>query len=406
MKILFVSSLYPKEYQEQLRREANGLLQNSVNVFQWAVVDGLVANKANFDIVTLPALPAYPVRYKCMFTPYGEFSVGDEHKGIMLKYCAFMAYKSISIQHSLQQYLMQWCENNILNNDKLVILTYTPEVAYVKAVCRVKKKYPCIELACIVTDLVDDMMNFASNRGLLKRLQCKIKVRETKKSYRFIDKFILLTKAMEDKIPEALGKNIVVEGIAPAINDICVNKKDNMHTIIYTGTFDEFGGVKNLVDAFILTKNPQFRLQLCGDGCLTKYIQEKAREDKRIEYYGLVTRERAVELQKNATVVVNPRKPNGGITKYSFPSKTMEYLSSGTPMIGYRLEGIPEEYYEHFYTPENLSIEALCIMIDETLTTSQEVLNKKAIEAKEFIRIYKTAKIQVLKIITFLNDNM
>ncbi len=51
MKILFVSSLYPKEYQEQLRREANGLLQNSVNVFQWAVVDGLVANKANFDIV-------------------------------------------------------------------------------------------------------------------------------------------------------------------------------------------------------------------------------------------------------------------------------------------------------------------------------------------------------------------
>ena len=38
---------------------------------------------------------------------------------------------------------------------------------------------------------------------------------------------------------------------------------------------------------------------------------------------------------------VNPRQNNEEFTKYSFPSKTMEYLASGVPVVAYKLDGIP-----------------------------------------------------------------
>ena len=44
---------------------------------------------------------------------------------------------------------------------------------------------------------------------------------------------------------------------------------------------------------------------------------------------------------------MNPRSADAEYTKYSFPSKTIEYLATGVPVVMNRLPGIPEEY-EYF----------------------------------------------------------
>ncbi|MBP3360682.1 MAG: hypothetical protein J6N52_07515 [Clostridia bacterium] len=46
-------------------------------------------------------------------------------------------------------------------------------------------------------------------------------------------------------------------------------------------------------------------------------------------------------------MLVNPRSATDEFTKYSFPSKTMEYMLSGTPVVMYKLAGIPDEYDEY-----------------------------------------------------------
>ena len=63
-----------------------------------------------------------------------------------------------------------------------------------------------------------------------------------------------------------------------------------------------------------------------------------------IRYFGFVSHERALELQAKAALLINPRSPKGVFTRYSFPSKTLEYMRSGKPVVCHRLEGIPEEY--------------------------------------------------------------
>jgi glycosyltransferase involved in cell wall biosynthesis len=117
---------------------------------------------------------------------------------------------------------------------------------------------------------------------------------------------------------------------------------------------------------------------------------------------GNIPREEVLSLQKKAMLLVNPRKPSVGLTRYSFPSKTMEYMASGTPMLGYALEGIPEEYYNHMFIPKDLSVDAMTNAINETLSKTPEELRQFGSLAKEFIRNNKESQHQVAKVIRFL----
>ena len=404
MKILFVTGIYPHESEEMLRELSGNRLQNAANAFQWSVIDGLVETGCEFKVVSLPFLPSYPIRYKNLYTPSAQITHQGVPIGSMLSYCSLACAKYFSIKQQLCSYVRKWIKENESDISELVVLIYSLNPAYAEAVVDAIGDNKNVKIASIITDLVDHMSDFASNRSLLKRLQCKIESYKTRRLYKNIDKYILLTQAMETKIPESAGRNIVVEGLVNPTpltkNDRC---KDNA-MFLYTGALDEFTGVKDMVDAFMLTKSIQYKLVICGVGALENYIISKSHIDDRIEFKGVLPREECISLQHKATCLINPRKPNGNITKYSFPSKTMEYMMSGTPMIGYRLEGIPNEYYEYMYTPEDMSIEAMARIMEQVATTEQNELDHKAAMAYEFIATHKTAQAQVKKMLNFLND--
>ena len=63
----------------------------------------------------------------------------------------------------------------------------------------------------------------------------------------------------------------------------------------------------------------------------------------------MVPNSEVLKAQSESEILVNPRNDNNEFTKYSFPSKVIEYLGSDTPMIGYILPGMPKEYYDKFY---------------------------------------------------------
>ena len=50
-----------------------------------------------------------------------------------------------------------------------------------------------------------------------------------------------------------------------------------------------------------------------------------------------------------ADVLVNPRPNNEEYTKYSFPSKNIEYLMTGKPVVAYMLDGMPAHYKKFLY---------------------------------------------------------
>jgi glycosyltransferase involved in cell wall biosynthesis len=82
----------------------------------------------------------------------------------------------------------------------------------------------------------------------------------------------------------------------------------------------------------------------------------------------------------------------------------MEYMSSGTPFVGYKLGGIPEEYYEHYYALTDESEETLINAINVILTKPLSELNAKAEDAYHFISEKKSSQYQVARLLEFLKN--
>lgn len=403
MKILFLNSVYPQECYEQLLKDAHGVQQVQSDVFQWAVIDGLERGGYDYTLACCPALPAWP-GYRRLMTPKGEMVVNNIMRGHYLRYCSAPVLNQFSRKRVLRKYVRNWCEQNRVE-DKLIVITYTQSADKIGAIVDLKKAFPNLVIAPIVTDLIDNALEFADNRKPLKRVQVYFEEKAQKRLFPMIDKYVLLTSQMTECIPEAADKYMIMEGVAPWewIEQRAPEMKDEtVRSLLYTGTFQEFGGLRMLIDAFMQTSNPRYSLVLCGSGVLKEYVEKASVADKRIIYRGRVSHDEVVRLQRSSTMLINPRRPNGGITKYSFPSKTMEYMSSHTPMIGYHLEGIPEEYYPYMYTPNDLSQASLTECINRTLSLPMSVLQEKADAAFEFVSENKNSVAQIKRMVDFL----
>ena len=79
-------------------------------------------------------------------------------------------------------------------------------------------------------------------------------------------------------------------------------------------------------------------------------------------------------------------------------------MSSGTPMIGYRLEGIPNEYFEHMIIPDDLTEDSLAQAIERGLAFDDDVLCNMGDKARNFILMNKGAKSQVRRILDYVSD--
>ena len=173
--------------------------------------------------------------------------------------------------------------------------------------------------------------------------------------------------------------------------------------IAYTGVVDRQFGLGQLVDAFQLLKTPGAELLIAGSGPMEPELREFARKHPAFHYYGGVTPQKAAEIRAGASVVVNPRTSEMRFTRYSFPSKTLEYLVSGKTVVAHMLPGIPEEYRPYLIVPEREEADALAAALDTALALSPEAVAERAEAARNFVRQYKTCRPQGDRILAFLS---
>ena len=89
---------------------------------------------------------------------------------------------------------------------------------------------------------------------------------------------------------------------------------------------------------------------------------------------------------------------------YSFPSKMIEYMLSGTPVLTTKLPGIPEAYYDYCYTVEHRESAQLALQIDFLLKQGHEKRDALGKQAQGFVVAEKNYWIQAQKIVDFLKQ--
>ena len=267
-----------------------------------------------------------------------------------------------------------------------------------------KKKYKNVKACLLVTDLPEYM---DANNYLLTRLNRKISnifSSKDNKHFNHIDGYILLAPAMRERLPMENKPWIQIEGIYnPEDDKACVEKAEEK-IVLYTGNLGKRYGILELLEAFHRINKNNYRLWICGTGDGLEDVKKYEDMDPRISYLGTLPRTEVIKLQKKVTILINPRHSTDEYTIYSFPSKTMEYLASGTPTLMSHLKSIPQEYDNHIFYFEDESIEGFSNRIVEICEKPSKELAEFGSKASLFIRQNKTPEPQVKKIISFLKN--
>lgn len=279
----------------------------------------------------------------------------------------------------------------LMQKDSAVIVDGLNRVTALSAMlaARLRGK-PCVG---IVTDLPDML----SGSGFSKKLANFV--------IRHCTHYVLLTEAMNGYLNKRGKPYVILEGhadITMADRIPSMEKKAAPRVCFYAGGVSRQYGLANLVEGFRKADIPNAQLHIYGPGDYVKELQQIAAEDPRVSYGGMLLNTEIVEKEQEATLLVNPRPTDEEYVKYSFPSKTMEYMASGTPVLTTVLPGMPKEYHPYVYLLEEESADGIAEMLTEVLSNSDEALFQKGKEARSFVLERKNNVIQARKILEML----
>ena len=216
------------------------------------------------------------------------------------------------------------------------------------------------------------------------------------------DAFVLYTNKMADYLKIHEGRYEVIEGFREVTDRVPVEM--DAFNIVYTGSLNTEYGIGRPLDAMSIIKDNDVHLHLYGSGSAEQLIKDKSSSDCRIHYYGKVTNAEATDAIYSASVLINPRNANDGVfTEYSFPSKDIEYLATGIPVLLCKLPGMPLEYYNHFIDIDEGMPEQIAQAISRVKNMSKCERNQIGRDSREFIKHRMNLEYQTDRIISLLN---
>ena len=403
LDILFLATLFPKGKEKEIKQKMRSGMFDAANGLQWNIINGLDDNDCGtIKIVNDLPVNSFPRGYadghieEYVFQHTSKYDSDDITVG-----CTNVTIiKQFLKKRPFQRVVRKWVKDG--SGRKKVLLSYTASTMFLSLAKYAKSIDPSILTCCMIADL-PEFSAAKTLHGLRKRYY-DYQGKKAKQLCGCIDRFVLLTDQMAQRL-DLTVPYVVVEGVAPD-PDVSVDMSlyaqlEGTKYILYTGTLNYAFGIGTLLAAFEKIHDPDLKLVICGFGEAEKAIIES--QDTRVIFLGKVDRSQALALQRGAAVLVNPRQNNEAFTKYSFPSKTMEYLASGVPVVAYKLDGIPDEYDEYLnYVPDHTP-EALAEAISELCRMPEDERRKMGARAKSFVLKEKNRAAQTAKILELLD---
>lgn len=395
MKILYLSVLTSSKALEDARKRDANFSAYAVYKFNRLVAEGFVKNGHQVKALSTFYQPNVGIGY---------FRGKEVDNGVVFFYVPtfnsrLFRYFWVSIYCFF--YVLIW--GIWKRRDKIVVCDVLNVCACIGTVAASR----LLRLRCV--GVVTDMPGIGvgnTDSGLLNRSEkLSIAARINKSYLGKFSHYVFLTEQMNEPINVNHRPYIVIEGLVDAKLEVPKQlEKEEKKVIIYAGGLYERYGLKMLVDAFIQANVDKTELWLYGDGPFAKQLPEYIHRDSRIVYKGICPNQEVVNAESRATLLVNPRPTNEEFAKYSFPSKNMEYMVSGTPVLTTPLPGMPSEYYSYVYLfDKGENTVGYAKSLEEVLAKPNEELLQMGKKAREFVLCEKNNVKQARRIIDLIN---
>ncbi len=359
------------------------------------LMEGL-AEHIDGKIYAISALPVTRRWTKQVKFPREEETVGKVHyiyeKFINLKYLR---------QYTRYRGTLKNIKRIYKENPDCVIVCDILNLSLAAAARKAGKKLG-IPVITIVTDVPGHMVGGkVGKKSLFTRL--------SESSFQKYDGYLLLTEAMNGIVNKDGKPYVVIEGHSDSkmrnVENL-IDAKATPKVMMYAGGIRKQYGIERMVNAFLRGGFEGWELHIYGDGDYRDELTALAEKNPTVKFFGTVSNAEVVKKQLQATVVVNPRPTDEEYVKYSFPSKTMECMASGTPLLTTRLPGMPSEYYDYVYFIDDESEDGMLEAFKSVFAKSCEELHEFGAKAKKFVLDEKSNIEQAEKFYEFIKTLM
>lgn len=393
MRYVFLGTITSDKLRERLlslgaRREPGDLVQRYI-------LDGLSSLVDDIFVIGSPRIQSWPrCKVKAVF--------GEKYclNGVSAKTVGFCNVFFLNYLSRLQRFkneCRKWAREN--KNTPTTIIVYSLNSTFLEAALIMKRIIKCASICAIVPDLPQFMSNYKWPYSKFK----KMNIAKIEKLRKAVDFYVLYSKQMADFLHLQKTQFIVIEGF---IDEKKVNTKRKTHfnakkICLYAGDLSPVYGIQNMIDAF---QNIKIDAELHIYG--SEKMISKYHLNQKTKYMGKLSPDDIFEKMKNSDLLINPRPSTLKLTEFSFPSKTFEYMASGTPCVMCRLPSLPNSFAQHLFFFEEENADCFSKTITSILSKGNEELSEKGNNAAIFIKQNYSASVQVLKIINLIHGRL
>lgn len=394
MDVLYLSSLSSHNLIRNIYNKTKTNPGFAVQKFSRLLVDGIIKSGADVNVLSSPPITE---QYTQDFLIKYESEFENDVKYRYVPYINIPILKHICVFLYTFVYILMWGLGR--RKDKVIICDVLAVSLSMGAL--LASKLNRIQSVCVVTDIFGMMVE-------AKTFIAKAASKLNAFYVRSFDKYILLTEQMNQIVNPREKPHMVMEGLCDnsLMNDPVPDiPKASPRVVLYAGGIHERYGLKMLAEAFVKANVDNAVLVYYGSGPYVEPYKELCRLHPNLQYRGVAPNEEILNEEYKATILVNPRFSTEEFTQYSFPSKNMEFMASGTPLLTTKLPGMPIEYYPYVYLFEDESVEGFARKIRELLAIDSETLKAFGAKARNFVLTNKNNSYQGKRILDFLVSN-
>ena len=393
MRFIFASTTCSEKTYKEVFASRTRQMIDPMQKFLLQIMRGLAADPDN----TVESISVKPVSHSCYRGKKVDYSI-DNEKDIFFKYVAF---KNGIVSRFISTYLSVYNKTRELlkEHDQTVIIT-DPLNPYISMAARRAAKKKGVKTIAIITDLPLFASKMKQRKeNLFKRMLKTAFENISNNEARKYDAYIFLTDSMNEVVNTRKKPFIIIEGtaVSPEVN-FRLSPQNTERVFVYAGGVYEKYGVKRLVDAFCSAQLENTVLNIYGDGTYVDELKDVCKNTPSVHYCGCVLNTELMAIESAADLLINPRFSDEEYTKYSFPSKTLEYLSSGTAVLSTKLKGIPKEYEPYLFWFDDESLNGMIQKLREINAMSDNALRTKGSIGQKFVLDNKNNIVQAKKI--------
>jgi len=364
-----------------------------------AVIRGLEGNGQVIDLISTVPIADYP-RSKWLWSGYRKWDRSNGSNNRLVRFINIIGLKQLT--RFLGCIVMLLCWSIAHRRQKRRVLLYGLISAHLYAVLTIRLFFPATTVA-LVTDLPG---LGSSSEPWWRRIARPLDRSVVHRAMRSMDGLIVLARQIDfaPRVPSIVVEGIVsVESQELAKATHAQGKRTKEFIVLYAGALGQIYGIPMLLDAFRELAGEDFRLHLFGRGDMEDEIRRRMKTDCRISFSEqMVSTQELFYRSQQATVLMNPRPSRQQFSRYSFPSKVLEYMAAGRPVVSTRIPVIPAEYDPYLIWLDQETSEGLAALLRRLHKEPPEFLDGLGRRARDFVLEKKTCRRQGGRMLQFI----